>query len=182
MEGRDKLLEPVAGLPLLRQLATRAKSIGVPVFAVLPPEKNDRSFALQGIDIKMITAEDARLGMAHSLSAGIKGLSNDITAVVILPADMPEITADDFFTMAEAYATSPKDAILRATSADGKTGHPVIFPSICFADLLALKGDQGARSVIEKHATVIKVPLPDAHALTDLDTPADWAAWRASQP
>ena len=38
--------------------------------------------------------------------------------------------------------------ILRATAADGRPGHPVLFGRRFFGQLAALKGDRGARSVI----------------------------------
>ena len=49
-------------------------------------------------------------------------------------------------------------------------------------DLMTLKGDEGAKSVIVRHRARLRlVPLPARHATTDLDTPEDWAAWRATQ-
>mgnify|MGYP006184317219 CR=1 FL=1 len=42
--------------------------------------------------------------------------------------------------------------------------------------------DEGARSVLVRHRARLRlVPLPGHHATTDLDTPEDWAAWRAAQ-
>jgi CTP:molybdopterin cytidylyltransferase MocA len=99
---------------------------------------------------------------------------------MILPADMPEITSADIATLCTAWEDAPKDGLLRATSQDGKPGHPVIFPRRCFGDLKALSGDQGARSVLAGENPHL-VALPGRHALTDLDTPDDWRDWRAAQ-
>jgi CTP:molybdopterin cytidylyltransferase MocA len=44
---------------------------------------------------------------------------------------------------------------------------------------MALHGDEGARSVLAAQASRVRLcPLPLRHAVTDLDTPEDWAQWR----
>jgi molybdenum cofactor cytidylyltransferase len=46
--------------------------------------------------------------------------------------------------------------------------------------LARIEGDEGGRSVL-KGQQITLVPCPDARALIDLDTPEDWAAWRAER-
>jgi CTP:molybdopterin cytidylyltransferase MocA len=45
------------------------------------------------------------------------------------------------------------------------------------AKLLALEGDEGARGIL-RDGEIHPVPLPGQRALTDLDTPEEWEAWR----
>jgi CTP:molybdopterin cytidylyltransferase MocA len=52
----------------------------------------------------------------------------------------------------------------------------VIFPARLRHDLLALSGDAGGREILKREEVVL-VPLPGRRALTDLDTPEDFAAW-----
>ena len=70
-------------------------------------------------------------------------------------------------------------SVIRASTADGRAGHPVIFPARLWPDLVRLQGDQGARDMLKSEAVQL-CPLPGQHALTDLDTPEAWAAWRAA--
>ena len=72
------------------------------------------------------------------------------------------------------------ERIVRATAMDGRAGHPVVFPARCLAEMAALQGDEGARAVLAAHE-VAHVALPGRRAVTDLDTPEDWAAWRARE-
>ncbi|WP_370230556.1 NTP transferase domain-containing protein [Cognatishimia sp.] len=179
MRGRDKLLEPVQGKALLELVARRALSTGIEVFVALPPQGNARRDVLPK-DVTPIEVRNAHLGMGTSIATSVQHMPETISALMILPADMPELTEDDLATMRTAQNENP-DAILRAMSGD-RPGHPVVFPKRCFNALNGLSGDEGARHVIRgDERAVIHVALPAQHALTDLDTPEDWAAWRAKQ-
>ena len=182
MRGRDKLMEKVDGQPLICTMAHRALQACRTVVVALPPNADTRFDALNTLDVTTCVVQDAAKGMAFSLRAGVAALPKNASAVMILPADMPELDALDLETMIAAWRASPSDAILRGTSTKGRPGHPVIFPKTDFAALQEITGDQGARDVLKANATrVVLVPLPDQHALTDLDTPEEWQAWRGSQ-
>lgn len=175
MRGVDKLLEPVGGEALLRHVAGVALAVG-PVTVTLGGAA--RAAALAGLDVRIV--EVAGDGMAASLRAGVAALPAN-HAVLVLLADMPEVDADDLRAMIAAYLTAPDD-IHRAVTRAGKPGHPVIFPPWARDDLLTLCGDTGAKPLLAAHAARVRlVVLPDNHATTDLDTPEDWAAWRAAQ-
>lgn len=179
MAPRDKLLEPVAGQPLLALVAARAGRTGAPVIVVLPPDRPLRAVALAGLPVTLVTAPDAADGMAASLRAGIAALPPDCRGAMILPADMPGPTTDDLRLMLDLFARDPS-RILRGATADGREGHPALFPADLFPQLLDLTGDEGGRSVLKANrARLRQVPLPDDHAVLDLDTPEDWAAFRA---
>ncbi|MFD1511237.1 nucleotidyltransferase family protein [Lacimonas salitolerans] len=177
MRGGDKLRQTVDGKPLLTVLAGRALATGLPVWITLPGLDHPRAQTLPP-GVTPVPVPDAAQGMGASIRAGISALPDSIDATMILPADMPELTAADLCHMADTYA----GGILRATSAAGTPGHPVVFPASLFAELRGLTGDEGARHVISANRDALHlIPLPDAHATTDLDTPEAWAAWRARQ-
>ncbi len=182
MRGADKLLQQVNQQPLLHHMAQSALATDCPVFVTLPAEHGPRHAALETLPLTTVAVADAASGMAHSIRAGVAALPDSITAVMILPADMPDLNATDLCQMRNAWHNATSNDILRATSADGTPGHPVIFPSRCFNALQALSGDQGAKSLLQDPTYQLKpVPLPGTHALTDLDTPQDWARWRSTQ-
>ena len=54
----------------------------------------------------------------------------------------------------------------------------MIVPARLLPEMAALRGDTGARALMQSHP-VRHVALPGRRAVTDLDTPEDWAAWRA---
>lgn len=176
MRGGDKLTEDVGGVPLLARQAGRALETGCPVLVTLPPFPHPRGAVLDGLAVTRVQVPDADEGMAASIRAGIAALPA-CDGAMILPADMPEITAGDMGAMLRDWE---RDEILRGATAELTPGHPVIFPADLFEELSGLRGDAGAREVLVRHRMRLRLhPLPGRHALTDLDTPEDWAAWRA---
>lgn len=181
MRGGDKLLEQVEGQPLLRQVALRALATGCPVTVALPPGHPARGAALAGLALHPVTVARAAEGMAESLKAGLANIP-PAAGVMLLLADLPDITTADLRLVLDHWTREP-EAILRGAASDGTPGHPVCFPPDLRDDLLTLKGDEGARTVLVRHRARLRlIPLPDHHATTDLDTPEDWAAWRGAHP
>jgi molybdenum cofactor cytidylyltransferase len=181
MRGADKLLELVDGTALLHRITEMALATGARVIVALPPASPARRAALQGLAAQQVEVADASLGMSASIRAGVRAARGS-SGVMILPADMPGLEADDLALLIAAFDQQPL-RIWRATSADGRPGHPVIFPADMFADLAALAGDTGARPVLLAHASRLSlIALPQDHAITDLDTPEAWALWRAQNP
>lgn len=180
MRGGDKCLEPVAGEPLLRRMARLALATGCGVTVALPPDRPEREAALDGLAVARVTVADAADGMAASLVAGVAALPEG-AAVMLLLADLPMLDGADLAAVIAAQAADPA-AVLRGADPDGTAGHPVLFPPDLREELLALTGDEGARSVLKRHAARVRlVTLPAGHATTDLDRPEDWAAWRLSR-
>lgn len=173
MRGQDKLLQDVDGEPVLRRQARIAQTLA-PVVVTLRDPDPERRRTLHGIDVTILTVPDAALGM----SASFRAVAGTDSAVMILPADMPDLTRDDLADMIAAFRTAP-DQILRG-SAGATPGHPVIWPRGLVPGFATLTGDEGARALLRLHPVRLH-PLPGQHALTDLDTPEDWAAWRAAQ-
>ena len=179
MRGGDKLTEMVEGVALLRWQVMVASKVSDTVIVTLPPGPHPRYALLDGLDVKRVPLPDGPQEMSDSLRTGVAALPHGCTAVLVHLADMPEITADDLRSLIAARETHPNARIWRATTARDVPGHPIIFDATLFPLFAKLSGDRGARSIIDAaRANVRHVNLPDDHAVTDLDTPEDWARWR----
>lgn len=183
MRGGDKLLEEIADQPLLRIMLERALCVATgPVLCTLPAPYHPRMRCLDGLRVTPVIVRDAEEGMGDSIRAGVAAMPADCAAVMILPADMPDLSAHDLQIMVQAQQDTP-DLILRAVDENGAFGHPVVFPVVYAPQLQALQGDRGARDLLQAHAEAVRaVALPALHATTDLDTPEAWAAWRGNKP
>ncbi len=180
MGGRDKLTEEIEGTPLLRRSALRAMASGLPVIALTAPDHPARQAALADLTLQVQVVPDARDGMSTSIRAGLAALPAGTTGAMMLMADMPDLEPADLRRLAARFLTLGGDTVLRAAAEDGTPGAPAIVPARLFPALARLTGDTGGRDVLKAEPQVLD-PLPGRRALTDLDTPQDWANWRAAR-
>ncbi len=181
MRGRDKLLEVVDGMPLLRRQAWIAQRLGVPVLVTLRADDPDRHMALRGMEaVDSRVVAGAEEGMSASLRVGAAWAAEiGAAGLMIMLADLPELQKCDLEALRAAFRDD-NQSVIRATDAEGRPGHPVILPARLFGRVQDLRGDSGALAIV-KGEPVRRVVLPGNRATTDLDTPEDWAAWRAGR-
>lgn len=181
MRGRDKLMEDVRGQPLLRDRVEMALGLGHPVLVTLPPDRPRRGESLSDLadpNLSQIIIEDAATGLSASLRAGADRASrHGYAALMVLLPDLPDLTRQDIRIVLQAI---DQKKIIRATAENGTAGHPVVFPSHLLPEMLQLTGDRGAQDLLRRHP-VTPVALPGQRAITDLDTPEAWTAWRKRQ-
>jgi len=174
--GSDKLLASVKRgsetLPMAA-LSARGAIVGAGnALAVIPPgaEKLREVLAEAGCDI-LESAATAR-GIGASLAAGV-ARSRDAVGWIVALGDMPFIEASTFASVLQALRAGALIAapVHRTTNA---RGHPVGFSRRLHDELLALDGDEGARSIIQSHRDdVVLIPVGDEGITMDIDTPRD---------
>ncbi|MCB2116209.1 MAG: nucleotidyltransferase family protein [Rhodobacteraceae bacterium] len=182
MRGSDKLLEEIDGESLLHRTARIARAATPSVLVTLPesgPCVPARLAALVGSNARILRIGDAHDGMSASLRAASREIGQAEGLMILLP-DMPEIGLEDIERLKAAFAEDPARPVRAATGDGTELGHPVILPRRYMQELAVLTGDRGARHLIEGDDIRI-VPLPGRRAVTDLDTPEAWEAWRASR-
>ena len=111
--------------------------------------------------------EDRHCGMGDSIAAAVQKTSQ-AAGWLILPADLPLIQSDTLRAIATALAG--QDVVVPVYR--GRRGHPVGFASVCRQDLLALKGDRGAASVVAALVSLV-LDIDDIGCVTDIDTVED---------
>jgi molybdenum cofactor cytidylyltransferase len=172
--GKHKLLAEFDNVPLVRRSAIAALGSGASLVAVVVGHRHDEiSAALSGIPVETVYNPHYRSGMATSSIAGFSAsevMSAD--GVLIMLADMPGLTADHLATLIQVFENSGGKAIVRATF-HGKRGNPTILPQSLRVSVMELKGDIGARQIIESSGVpIIDVEIGAAASL-DVDTVED---------
>lgn len=182
MRGADKLLEIVDGRPLLRrQVETAQAATSGAVLVALPPRPHPRYDVLRGLDIVAVPVAEAAEGMNASLRTAFAVLPRGAPAAMLLLGDLPDLTENDLRTVMQAVDPASDILVWRGMTAGGEPGHPVVFAAPLFAHFASLRGDGGGREVVAMAGDKVRlVALPGQHARNDLDTPEDWAAWRAA--
>ena len=181
MRGTDKLLEIVDEIPLIRRQAERARAATTgPVLVALPVAPHPRYEVLAGLDVQPVPVPDAAEGMGASMRTVFAALAPDVRAAMLVLADLPDISVDDIKTVVQSVEFNDDTKIWRGATEDGKPGHPIVFASSLFPNIAALTGDTGGKDVVAAAGDHVElIPLPGQHARADLDTPEDWADWRA---
>ena len=183
MRGRDKLMEQVEGIPLIRRQAEMACNVcSAQILVALPPAPHPRYDVLAGLGVTPVPVPDAVDGMNVSLKATFRALPQNARAAMVLLCDLPDLRADDLSKVANAVDLSSDTLIWRGATSDGLPGHPIVFAAPLFGQFDSLTGDSGGREVVRAaKGRVALIALPDDRARLDLDTPEDWDRWRAAQ-
>ena len=102
--------------------------------------------------------------------------------VLIVLGDMPAVSAALIGKLIAGFEAKDKRAIVFPVSADGRQGHPVLWPRALFPDLMSLSGDTGGKALIQAHRDLLSpIQIEDAAAFLDIDTPADLQRYRDRQ-
>jgi molybdenum cofactor cytidylyltransferase len=115
-------------------------------------------------------------GLGSSIACGVAALPDSASAVLIMLGDQPALSNMDLAKLAARYeqvCNNEIPPIVCASYANG-LGVPAIFPKHFFKQLMALKGDVGAKPLLYQNP-VIAVPLPAA--AIDIDTQEQLAQW-----
>jgi len=180
MGGPNKLLEKIAGRPLVRIVAEAALgSRARPVIVVTGHQRDRVEAALAGLPVRLVHNPDFADGLGTSLKAGIAALPTEVDGVIVCLGDMPQVDAALIDRLLAAFDPD-KGALVVVPTIAGKRGNPVVWSRRFFPDLMVVEGDVGARYLIGRYAeAVAEVPLVGNAALTDIDTPEALEAVKA---
>ena len=169
--GSAKQLVRVAGRPLLHTAVARAADVaGTAVSVVLGARAAELAPLLTHSPASVVINRSWREGIASSIRAGVVRLPPSCTAVLLLLIDQVAVTGEDLKRLVSAWRRQPEHIV--AARYGTTTGVPAIFPRSSFCDLQALRGDIGARALLQRNPDrVVRVPMPSA--ALDIDTPED---------
>jgi CTP:molybdopterin cytidylyltransferase MocA len=167
----------LGGEPLLRRQCRIALEAQVgPVAVILGCQAADCAETI--VDLPVVRHVNQR--WAEGLGASIRqaaeaAVAADATGLLLLHVDQYRLTAEDLHLLHIAWLGSR--GLSACAAAHGNDfGPPVIFPRRCFAELLQLDGDAGARRVLAALPAGALRRLNIPNAVHDLDSPEQMAA------
>jgi molybdenum cofactor cytidylyltransferase len=188
--GRHKLLLPLGTRPVLAHvLEATLASQARPIIIVLGHQADQvrAQIADYAADPMISIIENPAFleGMSTSMHTGLRTLASHgykkdaavptlVDSALIILGDQPLITPHIINALIDARRQTGKRII--APIYDGKRGNPILFAADLFPELLDVTGDEGGRSVIERHRSdVATVELESAALTYDVDT---WEAYQ----
>lgn len=173
--GRPKaLVEYHGGLLVERAAEVLAGGGCDPVLVVLGAAAEDVTRRAHLPQATLLVNSDWASGMASSLHTALDTLAaaecyDDVVSMLVLPVDMPGVTAQ----AVRRVASHAGDSALAAAGYAGVRGHPVLLGRQHWDGVRACAtGDSGARRYLDRHH-VTAVACDDVAAGFDIDRPGD---------
>ena len=170
--GGGKLLAPLAdGTPIGLAAWRHLTSAIAECVAVVRSGDIALRELLQAEGATVVECADAHAGMSRSLVAGLQATTNSSGWIIAL-GDMPYIKPATISKVGDAIEHG---TLIALPTYHGKRGHPVGLSGRLLPELLAIQGDEGAREVVQRHATECRLIDcdDDAGILRDIDTRDD---------
>ena len=172
--GFPKQLIPYHGKTLVRHMIDAAEGVPChPVVLVVGNQAEEISREAHGTSCRTVPNPDWPAGLGTSVRAGVQAalkLDPALKALFLLVCDQYAVNQSLLRALVETQLKN-KRAIV-AAEYSGTIGVPAIFDRSCFAELLALPDDSGAKSVILKDPDRVgSVSFPAG--ASDVDSPDD---------
>lgn len=170
----NKLLYDVNGeLLFIKSVKSAIEAKVGPVFVVTGYQSEEFVKALADYDVNIITNSGYKDGVKSSINLGIDFVPSFCKGVVILPADMPNVSAKHIRAMALKFDNT-KDKELIVSSCGGVRSNPLLWSRGLFSFADIFPEDTAQRQVFMAFEDVIKeVEVKDKLELLDVNFPAD---------
>jgi molybdenum cofactor cytidylyltransferase len=166
---------------LLRHTLSEAiNSYATPVIVVLGANSDLISKEIDKTKVYIIENKEWEEGMASSVRIGLSTLLQifpSADAVIFMVCDQPHVSATLLNDLINTQVETYKKIV---TCNYGETiGPPALFHKSLFNELMQLKGDAGARKIIQQHSDEVATVL-FAKGKIDIDTNEDYEALKNS--
>lgn len=176
--GAQKLLESFAMNACVAQKSCRNLMVATDrVIAVVRPDQTELANCLSREEAEVAFFQNAHQDKGATLAFAVASTPSVLGWLVAL-ADMPLIQITIIQSLV-GELRSGKSVVI--PSYLGRRGHPVGFSHLNYESLVQLKGDKGARTVIDKQKEyALMLPVDDAGILFDIDTREDMIRYHLS--
>ena len=173
MGAANKLMAILGDRPVVAHTLDAIAAAGLPPPVVVVGHMADPVRAAVGAQAAdIVFAPDFADGMSRSLAAGLAAAPAAWDAALIVLGDMPRVDAATLAMIAAAVRDA-STVVVPVTG--GRRGNPVAWGRAHWPRLLALRGDTGARALLDT-VVVDEVEVGDCGIFADVDTPEALAA------
>ncbi len=175
--GRPKQLLPYMGKSLLEHSVDIANDADAnPVIVVLGANAALLEKEIDEKKVHIVVNDEWQEGMASSIRCGLNTLLHiapSSGAAILMVCDQPFVSASLLNELISTQKNTGKQIV--ASQYQNTVGPPALFDKIIFPELMELKGDAGARKIVERHSNNTATVLFTGGNI-DIDTEADYEA------
>ena len=172
--GQPKQLVSYGGTSLVKYVSVTALIAGFPAVVVLGASAKKIRRELADLAVEPVINREWSKGISTSIQKGLRALRNahpELEAVIVMLCDQPRVTPEAIESLVKTYRETGMPIV--ASEYEGTVGVPALFGYEMFGELLALEGDKGAKSLIERYGDTLVTVVPVPEAALDIDTPED---------
>ncbi len=169
MDGENKLTKEIQDIPLIKHSIKNILASSVDELIVVLGYQNEIIEKLidKNEKIKFVFNKDFESGMASSIKVGLSHLSNNTEAFFICLGDMPMVNHDIYNQLIE-YKDN-KEIIVPTYK--GQQGNPVLFDKSMKEKVLDIRGDVGAKKILELNKDkILNLEINDQSITKGFDT------------
>ena len=161
----NKLLLPFGSASVISTVASKAVPLANRTLVVVGHDADRVGAAVSHMAVEIVRNDRFAEGMATSIVTAVS-YDSDASYYLIWPADMPTILPQTVQTVIQRA----RDGHIAVPVFEGRRGHPVLFSAAFRDELLLLRGDTGARSILDRNPSAVdEIVVPDPGILIDID-------------
>lgn len=171
----NKLTLPVAGVPLLRHVATTLLNSNLQeIVVVVGHESQTARDVLRDLPLTLVQNDRYQDGQMTSVYRGMEALSGSCGGVMVCLSDQPLLEVQDLNRLVNAFLHRCPTSVL-VPSYQGRRGNPVIMAYEHRDAIVGGDRNLGCKKLIEKNPQLVTaLEMDNDHVVFDLDTPADY--------
>ena len=179
MKGENKLTKEINGVPLIKYAVKNILGSTVDeLIIVLGHEKEILEKIIEdNKKIKFVYNSNFASGVASSIKIGVENISKRSEAFFICLGDMPNVNQNIYNKLIKSrnnynkkFSTKYKKEIIIPTYEE-QYGNPVLFSKFMKEKIMKVKGDNGAKEIIQLNKDkILNIPFNQDGILLDFDT------------
>ena len=172
MEGANKLLLPWGDKRIVQAAVEAVLAGGLDeVLVVVGHQRDEVEELMQGYPVRTVFNPYYAEGLSTSVRAGVEAAGSAAQGFLFALGDMPQVRGDTVRQLVAALRGGD-ERIIALPAVDGRGGNPAALGAAYRDELLVLKGDQGARPIVQRHRDkIVEVAVLDRGIFADVDTP-----------
>ena len=177
--GSPKALLPISGVPFIEEIVRALKGTKIDrIIVVLGHHAEEIRKRIAHLPVTFVLNRDYAKGQLSSLIVAIRSLAAEKTTekvdgVLVHLVDHPFISPALVDHMIDRFYETKKLIVIPRCG--GRRGHPVIFSSRLFPELLSAPLEKGAKVVVHAHRDeTLEIETDFAGVTIDIDTPEEY--------